>query len=177
MQKKEVVKLLSYLNCCYQQTFKYPKEDAKESKLILEVWFDFLQYYEKEVVFKIVKRLVINHKNYPPQIGEIVKEIESSKLKAVDKISASKAWSLVLKAVRKFGYYRPTKAMDSLPATVKKAVEEFGGFAAICHSQCNNTYVRAQFMKTYQNLKKEREKYQLLPEALETKLLKEKTKK
>jgi hypothetical protein len=174
MQKKEVVQLLSYLNCCYQQSFKYPKKDAKESKLILEVWFDFLQYYEQELVFRIVKKIVINHNSYPPQIGEIVREIECSKLKAEDKISAGKAWALVLKAVHKFGYYRPGAGMDSLPETVKKAVEQFGGFTVICHSQSNSTYVRSQFMQIYQNLKREKEEYQLLPEALERELLTDK---
>jgi len=176
MKKKEVVQLLSYLNSCYNN-FNFPKNNAVENKLLIEVWTDFLQYYKAELVYKIIKKIVIHHNNYPPQVGEIVKEIENSKLSAEDKITAGDAWSLVLKAVGKYGYYRAHTAVKSLPPAVSKAVNNLGGFTAICHSQSNNSYLRAQFISSYNQIKKRREEYQLLPTALKKELLAEKTKK
>ena len=176
MKKKEVVQLLSYLNGCYHN-FDFPKNNAAANKLLIEVWTDFLQYYKTDLVYIIIKKIIIHHNNYPPQVGEIVREIEKTKLSAKDKINAGDAWALVLKAVRKYGYYRAPEAVKSLPPAVQKAVENFGGFSAICHSQSNNSYLRAQFMSIYNEVKKAREEYQLLPAALKKELLEDNTKK
>ncbi|MGM0549345.1 MAG: replicative helicase loader/inhibitor [Bacillota bacterium] len=176
MQKPEVVQLLSYLNGCYN-SFNFPKNNEAENKLIIEIWTDFLQYYNKDLVYSVLKKIIIHHNNYPPQVGEIVREIERSKLSTEEKLNAGDAWALVLKAVRKYGYYRAAEALDSLPPAVRKAVENFGGFNAICHSQSNDSYIRTQFMNIYNQIKKEREEYQLLPAALKQELLETKIKK
>jgi hypothetical protein len=172
MTKTEVIKLLTYLNHCYPGKFKFPKTDKRENKVLIQIWYGFLKLYDSNTVSAVLKKLIIISGHWPPTVGEIVKEIETLKLPAEEKITAGEAWSLVLRAVRTYGYYNARLAMRSLPAKVRETVEHFGGFAAICHSKENDNYVRSHFLKLYQEVNRENEELMYLPDTIRDELLK-----
>lgn len=171
MNKKNVIKLLTYLNHCYPGKFKFPKKSKLENEMLIEVWHDLLKFYNYQIVINIIKKLIINNGHWPPSVGEIVKELEKNKLPGEEKISAGQAWSLVLTAVRKYGYYNAGQAMDSLPPKVRATVEHFGGFTAICHSEANNNFVRSHFNKLYQEVNRQNEELRYLPQTVRDELL------
>ncbi|RAK12539.1 loader and inhibitor of G40P protein [Halanaerobium saccharolyticum] len=170
MKKSEIIKILSYLNNCYNNRFKFPKADDDSSTMMVEVWYDLLKSYQYQLVVAAVKKLIINQPQWPPTPGEIVKAIEILKQPESAKITAGEAWYLALKAVRKFGYYNPGEAMESLPPAVREAVRNFGGFTALCHSQ-ETSYVKNQFIKIYQEVNFKRKDTAYLPRPFKEKLL------
>ena len=171
MKKSECIKILSYLNTCYNNRFKFPKADDEDgTDLIIEVWYDLLQYYDYRLVVAAVKKLIINKPQWPPTPGEVVREAEKLKLPGKAKITAGKAWYLALEAVRKHGYYNAKDGMESLPPAVREAVQNFGGFAALCHSQ-DTSYVKNQFMKIYQDVISKNQETAYLPKPFKEKLL------
>jgi hypothetical protein len=92
MEKSEIIKILSYLNNCYSNRFKFPKpNDEDGTKLMVEVWHDLLKYYQYQLVVAAVKKLIINRPHWPPTPGEIVKEVEMLKLPDEAKITAGEA--------------------------------------------------------------------------------------
>ncbi|MFW6280954.1 MAG: replicative helicase loader/inhibitor [Halanaerobium sp.] len=171
MQKSECIKLLSYLNNCYNNRFVFPKpNDKPATDLMVEVWFDLLKYYQYQLVVAALKKLIINKPEWPPTPGEIVREAEKLMLPEAAKISAGEAWHLALEAVHKYGYYNSKKGMESLPPAVREAVRNFGGFAALCHSQ-DTSFVKNQFIKLYQEVELKRKDTAYLPKPFKKKLL------
>jgi len=173
MEKSECIKILSYLNNCYNNRFKFPKANDKDgtaTKLMVEVWYDLLQYYEYQLVVAALKKLIINRPQWPPTPGEIVQVAEKLMLPDASKISAGEAWYLALEAVHKHGYYNCKDGMDSLPPAVREAVRNFGGFAAFCHSQ-DTSFVKNQFIKIYQEVELKRKDTAYLPKPFKKKLL------
>lgn len=172
MNKKEIIKLLTYLNHCYPGKFNFPKKVKRENQMLIEVWYDLLKNYQYKKLSSVVKKVVVNNGHWPPSVGEIVKEVEKLSIPAVDKITAGEAWMLVLNAVRKYGYYNSAQAMESLPKKVRETIEHFGGFEAICHSEANNNYVRSHFIKLYKEVNRHNEEYMYLPSTVRNELLK-----
>lgn len=170
MEKSEIIKILSYLNNCYGNRFKFPKENDPASTMMVEVWHDFLKYYQYQLVSAAVKKLIINQPKWPPTPGEIAKEVEMIKLPAEAKITAGEAWHLALKAVHSYGYYNSRKGMESLPECVREAVRNFGGFAALCHSEDNN-YVKSSFMKIFKEVALKDQENRYLPKPFKEQLL------
>ena len=171
LNKKDIIKLLTYLNHCYPGKFNFPKKSKRENEMLIEVWYDLLKQYDNKKMSCVIKKIVVNNGHWPPSVGEIVKEIEKINTPTSDKITAGAAWMLVLNAVRKFGYYNAKEGMDSLPKKVRETVEHFGGFTAICHSEANNNYVRSHFMKLYQEVNRYNEEYMYLPISVKNELL------
>lgn len=170
MKKTNVVKLLTYLSSAYPAKMKFPLSGQEETKLMLEVWYDFLEEYDDNLVLIAAKKLIVNSPDWPPTIGNVVKEVEDIIRPAEEKISGAEAWKLVLRAVRVYGYYRSEEAMKSLPEKVQEAVKNFGGFASICHSEANSTFVRKQFIDIYINIDKRYKENNYLPEPIRKRL-------
>jgi hypothetical protein len=171
MKKTETIKILSYLNSCYTNRFKFPKvNDENADKMMIEVWYDFLKYYEYSLITAALKKLIINHPKWPPTPGEIVKEAANLKKPDSAKITGGEAWYLATRAVQKYGYYNSEKGMDSLPDSVREAVRNFGGFASLCHSK-NDGFTKNQFIKIYQEVHLRQEDTAYLPPAFKEKLL------
>ncbi|MCC3146063.1 hypothetical protein LJ207_12150, partial [Halanaerobium sp. Z-7514] len=77
MTKNNIIELLSYLSSCYSNRLKFPKSDKRENQMMVEVWHDFLKYYDQELINLAVKKLVINNSKWPPSVGEIIKEVKN----------------------------------------------------------------------------------------------------
>ncbi|RCW44736.1 MULTISPECIES: replicative helicase loader/inhibitor [unclassified Halanaerobium] len=172
MKKTNVVKLLTFLSHAYAQRMKFPLKGQKQTEMMVEVWHEFLERYEDRLILTAAKKLAVNNSDWPPSVGAIVKEAEDIVTPAEDKITGDEAWKLVLKAVRKYGYYKPDEGMNSLPEKVQEAVKNFGGFRAICHSKANSSYVRKQFVEIYDSIAERYRKYNYLPESVKENLKK-----
>jgi hypothetical protein len=171
MNKQHIIELLTYLSNCYSGKFKFPKPDQRNNQMLINDWHDLLKYYSVELVNKAAKKLVVNNHDWPPSVGAIVHEIELIKQPPENRITAGMAWKLVMKAVRKYGYYKPKEAMESLPPKVRATVEHFGGFAEICHTKENDSFVKNHFHKLYNEVTRYDKDLQYLPEEFRQELI------
>jgi hypothetical protein len=169
-EKNEVVRMLSYMSYNYLGRFKFPKDNMKDTEMMIEVWYDFLQYYDYDLVIKVLKKLMITSAEWPPTVGELVKEIKVITTPPEDKLNAGEAWALALNAVRRYGYYNSKEAMNFLPEKVRDAVEHFGGFRILCHSDENNGYARSQFIRLYNEITRKDREFSYLPDRLREEL-------
>lgn len=178
MTKSNLIKILTFISNSYPSKFEFPLDNREETKFFTETWYSFLKDYDYQLVRIAVKKLIINNSTWPPTVGEIVNEIESLITPIGEKLSGGEAWQITLDAVRKYGYYQAGLAMSTLPELVQKTIHCYGGFAAVCHSEIHNSFVRHNFIKIYQELASKKKDEEMLPPSLkkETKAIVEKFK-
>lgn len=164
MTKKEVLKLLKYLDSYYEKNFELPtQEDDLDIKV--NTYYDFLGEYPFELLMTATKKL-ISRKEWPPTPGEIAEEIENMKKSEDEKFTAGEAWEEVLQAIKEHSYfYNPDKVKNRLPDKAKRAAEVVG-FEVIAREGNGNTYVFNSFKEAYNNLAEKREKVELLPKSV-----------
>jgi hypothetical protein len=163
MKKPEIIKMLTLLAGAYNN-FRYPKENEKETEFMEETWLFMLEEYDYPVVRAAVKKLIVTMPDFPPNVGQVIQEID--RLNNPDRILPEKAWSMALEVVQDYGTYNSKDAVDSLPPVVKKAVECMGGFDAIGRSEVGDSYFMNQFMKVYRSLLEEEKEKEMLPGKL-----------
>ena len=81
MKKVELIKLLIFLSNAYPRKFNFPQKTKKANKEFVETWYDFLQDFEYSIAEKSLKRLIIRKSEWPPTLGEVVKEIKRYELR------------------------------------------------------------------------------------------------
>lgn len=161
MKKEELVELLKFLNSYYQQRFEFPKKDKSDSKMMIETWYMFLKDYKYEEAMIITRKLV-TEKEWPPNPGEIMKEIEKLKAPATEKITAEEAWLMVNNAIEKHSYfYQPEKVREVLPDRVLRAAETVG--LDLIANEGQDSYIMNAFIKAYKGLSEREEKTLRLP--------------
>ena len=162
----------------------YPRDksldkNAKETAEIGDVWAEML----KDIPFELGKAAVAAHaagSPYAPAISEI--RAYARKLTEPPGLSADEAWSLAIRAVRRYGCgpknyttgkYPHEMARESLPPEVWH-VMELMGYQSMCMSE-NADVLRGQFIRAWerqQQLRRERAAIlPVLPEGLKTKFL------
>lgn len=108
-----------------------------------KMWFGLLQHIDDEVFMKAVEKILLNEV-FAPNLATISKYC--SEVAAPLEADDTEGWGLVIKAINNYGYMRAEEAMNSLPYTVRQAVERVGGFLMIC--QCEELdVIRGQFNK------------------------------
>jgi len=60
--------------------------------------------------------------------------------------------------------------MNFLPEKVRDAVEHFGGFRILCHSDENIGYARSQFIRLYNEITRKDREFSYLPDRLREEL-------
>lgn len=151
----------------------------EEMTEIGEAWAEML----KDIPFDLAKAALTAHaasSPYAPAISEI--RSYARKMTEPEGITAEEAWSLAIKAIRRFGSapykdaqgkYPYQRARDSLPPEVWRVVDLMG-YNSMCMSE-NADVLRAQFIRAWerqQQRKAERESIlPFLPEALREKVL------
>lgn len=76
MKRVELMSLLVFLSNAYPRKFNFPKRNKKDNKEFIETWYDFLKEFEYSTVEKAFKKLIIRKSEWPPTLGEVVKEIK-----------------------------------------------------------------------------------------------------
>ena len=76
MEKVELMSLLVFLSNAYPKKLNFPQGNKKDNKEFIDTWYDFLQDYDYKTVKRAIKKLIIRKSEWPPTLGEVVKEIK-----------------------------------------------------------------------------------------------------
>lgn len=117
-------------------------EKMSNDNELLNVWFNALKHYSDEQFIEATKKIMLNEV-YPPKLDTLAKYCSEMAAPVIDD---TEGWGLVVKAINNYGYMRVEEAMQSLPTTVRKAVEYMGGLKLICESE-EPDVIRGQFNK------------------------------
>jgi len=168
MEKKQTFKILTLISSIYQKKFEFG-DNKEDDKLTVNAWHRYLSSYQYEIVQSVVDKIIINKPEWPPTVGEIVREIED--LKAGDKLLPGAAWDKVLKVIRVHGaLYGTEKAMNSLDKRTKLAVRGVGGLTAIAKANDKEmSYMKNDFKKEYEAISNKEVKQNYLPVGLKKK--------
>jgi hypothetical protein len=102
---------------------------------------------------QIVKRAVYAHiktSKWPPTIADIQSILDDLIRPADERVTAADALTLVKRAVQRFGYYRESEGIASLPNDVQAAARAIG-WKEICTSE-NPEALRAHFCKAFEQI-------------------------
>ena len=123
----------------------YPKEALLPNEQAVDLWFIQLKDLDYRLVETVLNKWVAVNK-YSPTIADIREEAAS--ICAGDLPDWAEGWEQVLKAISKFGMYRPQEALESMDAITRLCVERLG-FVNLCLSE-NISADRANFRKIYE---------------------------
>lgn len=155
MNKEEFVKALTFLSLAYNKEF-----DSEQTS----VWYEFFKEEEPNIFKTALKRIIAKNK-YLPSIAEIKQEIALIKTPQLQ-LDAEEEWEKVLKAIRKYGYYRETEALETLEPLTKHIVKTIGWYRL--NSSENIQWERKEFIEIFNNKKSNVEAVEMLTESMLT---------
>lgn len=125
----------------------YANFNVLDTKETIMIWFEFL----KDIPEDDLKRAVVTYiatEKFPPTIADI----RRLAINKEPKKDWSEAWSIVLKAISKFGYYHIDEAYEYIKSQDELAyvIAKRFNFSKICESQ-NLDIERANFRMSYEN--------------------------
>ena len=153
MTKAEVAKILTVLAAAYP---KFEVDDLK-----VRVWHEMLGDLDYATANMAVKKLILEN-TFPPSIAEVRKA--AMEILNPEVMTAAEAWGEVERAIRIYGYYRETEALESMSPSVAKVVE-YIGWQNICLNE-EPGVIRGQFLKMYQQVRERDRREMLLPADL-----------
>lgn len=139
----------------------YPKEQILPNAQAMELWFRELQDVPYQVAEATLRKWVATNK-WSPSIAEI-REMAVTVCNG-DPLTFGESWERVRTAIRRFGYYRPQEAMDSLDPLTRRCVESLG-FRELCMSE-NEVADRANFRMVFETMQKREQFEKQLPPKL-----------
>lgn len=155
MTKTDTVKLLAVISAAF------PSIQVTEATVAL--WHELLGDMDLNLALTAAKKLILESP-YPPTIADIRKRAVEIMTPPEDQVDAAGAWGEVMKALRFYGYYRETEALESMSPRVAKVVK-YIGWREICLSE-EPGVIRGQFLKMYAQVTEREQKEQLLPASL-----------
>ena len=139
MDKSEFVVLALGMRAVYTKNNFLPDDDA------INVWYALLKDIPYEILNIAIQKYMQKEK-FPPTVAEL-REIASEIVNGETK-DWSDGWEQVLSAIRKYGMYRETEAIESMDEITQMCVKRLG-FQNICTSD-NIAADRANFRQIYQ---------------------------
>lgn len=140
----------------------YSKESLLPNNQAMELWFRQLQDIPFPVAEAALNKWVATNKWSPSiaEIRELAAEIRNGKLS-----DWGEAWEETCKAIKRFGFYRPKEALESLSPLTRKTVNLLG-WNNLCLSE-NVTADRANFRQCYETVAKREQENNVLPLPLQ----------
>lgn len=164
MTKEETIKLFLIIKGSYPNHFK--TTDEITFKLTSEMWFSAFKDQTYQTVLKVTQKYILEHV-YPPTIAELREEVvKITNPNAL--ISPENAWESVILAIKRYGYYRQSEALQTFSEPIKRAVRAIG-WGNICKSE-NIGIERANFFKFYNALGKQDREQAIIPSDIYKKL-------
>lgn len=155
MQFDEFKQLAKGLKSVYTSDRFLPDADS------LKIWYQMLRDLNYDVCSAAIQSYILTNK-FPPTIADIRNlAVDVQNGHALD---WGEGWEQVLSAIRKFGMYRISEAMDSMDGITRKCVERLG-FQNICMSENINTD-RANFRMLYEQIAEREKKNNQIPDGL-----------
>jgi hypothetical protein len=154
MKKTETIKILGVIAAAYP--------NMKEiTEIQINVWHESLKDLEAKPVQIAVQQYILEG-TFPPSVAEIRKRaIAITKPELPD---ATTAYGEVQQAIKKFGYYRESEAMETLSPAARRTAKAMG-WREMCHSEKPDV-TRGQFLKMYETVLKREQTAALLPEGM-----------
>lgn len=125
----------------------FPRENLLPNQHAIELWYRELCDIPYKVAEAALRKWVNNNK-WSPSIFEI-REL-SANITMGNIPDWGESWEQVLRAIRMYGMYEPTKALESLDELTKETVRRLG-FKELCMSE-NISVDRANFRMIYEQL-------------------------
>ena len=139
MNKQEFLVISATLQTYYPRFNLLPNQEA------MSLWFDGLKDLRADVLSAALKKWAMTEK-WPPSIAELREKC--GEIVNGDRPDWRTGWAEVQKAIRLYGYMQPQKALESMGAVTREAVNRIG-WQAICESE-NPETIRAQFRQVYE---------------------------
>lgn len=147
MTREEFINLTKAL-----KTF-YPRDNMLPNMEAMELWYRELSDISYTVAEAALRKYVATNK-FSPTIADI-RELSATVTNG-DKPLWSDGWEEVLRAIKLFGSYRETEALQSMTETTREAVKRMG-FRNICLSE-NIMTERANFRTIFEQLADRKQK-------------------
>lgn len=155
MEREQFKILCKGMKAVYTQATFLPDADA------FNIWFALLGDMEYAVLNAAIQKYMLTNK-FPPTIADL-REIATT-ISFGEIPDWGEGWEQVLMAIRKFGSYRETEALESMDEITKTCVKRLG-FRNICLSE-NINQDRANFRMIYEQLTERTRKESVLPLSL-----------
>ena len=155
MEREKFKVLCKGMKAVYTQESFLPDADA------FNIWFALLGDMEYAVLNAAIQKYMLTNK-FPPTIADL-REIATT-IAAGEIPDWGEGWEKVLNAIRYFGYYRETEALETMDELTKTCVKRLG-WRNLCMSE-NNNMDRANFRMIYEQLSDRTKKQNALPLSL-----------
>lgn len=139
----------------------YPRENFLPNQEAIALWYDALKDLDYKATETAVKAWVATNK-WSPSIADLregVNKITQPKIK-----DWSEAFEEARQAIRRFGWYNPKDALDSLDELTRETVRRMG-YHDMCMSE-NHASDRANFRDIYNTLAERKKQERQIPEAI-----------
>lgn len=123
----------------------YPKENLLPNQQAIDLWFLQLMDLDYSLAETVLNKWVAI-KPWPPTIADIREQAAS--IGGGEIPDWGEGWEKVIKAIAKYGMYRPQEAIESMDKVTRQCVERLG-FVNLCTSE-NPAADRANFRKIYE---------------------------
>lgn len=153
MTKIETAKLLAVLAAAFP---RFEVDDLK-----VQVWHEMLGDLDYSLANLAIKKLILES-TFAPAIAEVRKAV--AEILTPNGMTAAEGWGEVERAIRIYGCYRETEALESMSPSVAKVVK-YIGWQNICLNE-ELGVVRGQFLKMYAQVAGREQKELLLPADL-----------
>ena len=131
----------------------------------IKIWFSLLHDLEYPVLNAAIQKYMLTNK-FPPTIADL-REIATTI--AIGELPEwGEGWEKVLQAIRHYGYYRETEALETMDELTRTCVKRLG-WRNLCMSE-NNNHDRANFRMIYEQLSERTKKENVLPVSLNNKI-------
>lgn len=149
------------MNLLALATANFPSYQERNMKPTAVLWEKALSDIPYEVAEKALLKVLSTSKFFPTisDIREAAAEITQPRSR-----DWSEAWGLILKAIRKYGFYREKEALESLPADVREMAERFT-WRELCLNE-EPDILRAQFRMAWETQTKRTKEWNMLPEPV-----------
>lgn len=155
MTQAETAELLTMMAAAW------PRFEPDDAKIVL--WSSMFEDVAFRVAKIALKKLMLLN-TFPPSVAELRQAVVEVATPGNSRLPAPEAWGHVIAAIKKFGYYRESEALSSMPAEAAKVVS-WMGWQDICQSD-NIDVVRGQFLRMYETQLQREKEQALLPSAL-----------
>ena len=127
----------------------YPKENILPNNEAMSLWYRELSDIPMHVAEAALRKWVSTNKWSPSivELRETAATVQNGEIP-----DWGEGWEQVCKAIRKYGFYEPKKAMESFDPITRQCVERLG-FRNLCLSE-NPTAERANFRQCYEVIAK-----------------------
>ena len=157
MTREEFKVLVKGMKAIYSQATFIPDQDA------FNMWYALMGDLSYEVCNVAIQKYMLTNK-FPPTVAEI-RELCAGVVNG-DPLTWGESWERALNAVRRFGSYNQTEALNSLDPLTRKCVDSIG-YMQLCMSE-NIMVERAHFQKIFDVYQKREQTDRQMPLALQS---------